>query len=515
MKESQATSLQKLSDQEMGQDLEMATRRPTALDMEKAPKLDNQDGADARQDDSPSTSGNSGNKRSNSGTGKAIDLIGGIAFQSNEDVDDGVESGDGVEGSDRGASNSPANDKCVTSSNSPPLLELSLKRPRALGDEDNTEKRVIRHSGGSAFSRYSTTGGTTIQQIPPGTPLTLSGCPVGAAYGTHSLSPAPGSLGTGTNVPGRFATPLDRAGSSKGSGEGFHPQPTHPRPSHRGKGQDVGSSMVGSSIPEGYSQQVKDETVSVSPISGQGRPISIPLPPRGMLYDGVSAAYGQGQAMHAVYYSHSGAPPWASGGAHFSDRGQVFDHPPYHDHGSHTAHHSSHHQQQAHRHSRLPQPSLLTQRDDQAVTNQVSGAPGCGSSNMADGNTGQSGSSNGYGSTGNGNGSVNGSGSGSNNMTTQNGQSCVVVNATENVDCAGINGSAPGEPNGAINHEQNRFTRREAALNKFRQKRKERCFEKKVRYQSRKRLAEQRPRVRGQFVRQPVYEPNAGNEMTD
>ncbi|KAF9587088.1 hypothetical protein IFM89_039696 [Coptis chinensis] len=45
-------------------------------------------------------------------------------------------------------------------------------------------------------------------------------------------------------------------------------------------------------------------------------------------------------------------------------------------------------------------------------------------------------------------------------------------------------------------------TQREVALNKFRLKRKDRCFEKKVRYQSRKRLAEQRPRVKGQFVRQ-------------
>lgn len=33
-------------------------------------------------------------------------------------------------------------------------------------------------------------------------------------------------------------------------------------------------------------------------------------------------------------------------------------------------------------------------------------------------------------------------------------------------------------------------------------KRKDRCFDKKVRYESRKKLAEQRPRVKGQFVRQ-------------
>ncbi|CAA7396845.1 unnamed protein product [Spirodela intermedia] len=47
---------------------------------------------------------------------------------------------------------------------------------------------------------------------------------------------------------------------------------------------------------------------------------------------------------------------------------------------------------------------------------------------------------------------------------------------------------------------------REAALIKFRLKRKDRCFEKKVRYHSRKMLAEQRPRVKGQFVRQTVVD---------
>ncbi|XP_042453697.1 two-component response regulator-like PRR95 isoform X1 [Zingiber officinale] len=51
------------------------------------------------------------------------------------------------------------------------------------------------------------------------------------------------------------------------------------------------------------------------------------------------------------------------------------------------------------------------------------------------------------------------------------------------------------------------LTQRELALNKFRLKRKERCFEKKVRYQSRKLLAEQRPRVKGQFVRQEKLNP--------
>ncbi|KAG8381594.1 hypothetical protein BUALT_Bualt06G0137700 [Buddleja alternifolia] len=52
------------------------------------------------------------------------------------------------------------------------------------------------------------------------------------------------------------------------------------------------------------------------------------------------------------------------------------------------------------------------------------------------------------------------------------------------------------------NEEGSHRSIREAALMKFRLKRKDRCFEKKVRYESRKKLAEQRPRVKGQFVRQ-------------
>ena len=44
---------------------------------------------------------------------------------------------------------------------------------------------------------------------------------------------------------------------------------------------------------------------------------------------------------------------------------------------------------------------------------------------------------------------------------------------------------------------------RKLAIAKFREKRKARNFDKKVRYESRRRLAETRPRVRGQFVRAP------------
>lgn len=66
-----------------------------------------------------------------------------------------------------------------------------------------------------------------------------------------------------------------------------------------------------------------------------------------------------------------------------------------------------------------------------------------------------------------------------------------------------------------------RSIQREAALNKFRLKRKDRCYDKKVRYESRKKLAEQRPRVKGQFVRQvhsetlPLESENHSGNISD
>ena len=62
----------------------------------------------------------------------------------------------------------------------------------------------------------------------------------------------------------------------------------------------------------------------------------------------------------------------------------------------------------------------------------------------------------------------------------------------------------------AVEHQQQTFIgwararrarRRAEAIARYLKKRKDRNFEKKVRYASRKRLAEARPRVRGQFVR--------------
>ncbi|CDP06695.1 unnamed protein product [Coffea canephora] len=84
------------------------------------------------------------------------------------------------------------------------------------------------------------------------------------------------------------------------------------------------------------------------------------------------------------------------------------------------------------------------------------------------------------------------------------------TNGESDMDLGGRNGTRDANGSGCENRVENKLVQREAALLKFRQKRKERCFKKKVRYQNRKRLAEQRPRVQGQFARQTDH--NNSNE---
>ena len=77
----------------------------------------------------------------------------------------------------------------------------------------------------------------------------------------------------------------------------------------------------------------------------------------------------------------------------------------------------------------------------------------------------------------------------------------------------------------AVEHQQQTFMRmgasatcaerRAEAIARYLKKRKDRNFEKKVRYASRKRLAEARPRVRGQFVRLKEGEGTAEAEDGD
>ncbi|CAB4314800.1 unnamed protein product [Prunus armeniaca] len=156
---------------------------------------------------------------------------------------------------------------------------------------------------------------------------------------------------------------------------------------------------------------------------------------------------------------------------------------------------------QVHRHVvHTMQGQHLPEHNDLSLKKLAAAAPHCGSSNVLSGPV-----------EGNpGNYSVNGSASGSNHGSNgQNGSSTGknVGGTNMESDVAGKSGSGDASGNQSGNRvDENKVKQREAALTKFRQKRKERCFRKKVRYQSRKKLAEQRPRIRGQFVRQTVSE---------
>ncbi|KAF5930910.1 hypothetical protein HYC85_031783 [Camellia sinensis] len=173
--------------------------------------------------------------------------------------------------------------------------------------------------------------------------------------------------------------------------------------------------------------------------------------------------------------------------------------------------HHHHHYHHYHHHVHNMQHQAHEDHDNPSMKNVAAAAPQCASTNNFGGIVDGSG----------GDYSVNGSASGSNHGSNgQNGSSSAlnagVTNmesdngAAEKSGVVGISGRVAG--NGA---DEDRFAQREAALTKFRQKRKERCFDKKVRYQSRKRLAEQRPRIRGQFVRQIASDTKAGKDRQD
>ncbi|KAI3731039.1 hypothetical protein L1987_62222 [Smallanthus sonchifolius] len=136
--------------------------------------------------------------------------------------------------------------------------------------------------------------------------------------------------------------------------------------------------------------------------------------------------------------------------------------------------HHHHHYHHHHHHVHKLQQQKLVNPDDGSLRNMVSNILTA----SAEGNAANYGSA-----------------SGSNNKS--NGENGKIEN--NNGGPIKINGGDGSGSGSGV--DQERLAQREAALNKFRQKRKERCFVKKVRYQSRKKLAEQRPRIRGQFVR--------------
>eukprot|EP01018_Ginkgo_biloba_P012240 Gb_04977 [translate_table: standard] len=511
---------EKAFDNGMGQDLEIAVPRQAATYVKHLPEEKIlHDQASAKKEDIPSAicgEGGQINKGSidtgSNGSGepftKAIDLIGAMSSKAKDRYVDQEDNVCGEEVQGKGATLSEFNGRVVSDFNSKPLLELTLKRSRPSGDEESEpgDKRVLRQSDASAFSRYNTSA--THISYPWGGTFSPHIYSLPKEYGDHTCMP---SENTGSL---HLAVPNERMGSSKGSvGDVL----SHHQLSQSANNQDMGSSVIGPSGQETFPSAVliKDVTVSTLPVPPR-LVLPMSIPPGVMPFDGMPPAYGA--ALHPLFYSHTGVSVWGSATPLKEERGGTYDnsahrephlvipqalhhshHYNHHHHHHIQHHHHHHHHHQAHKHKQHPK------QDEQTVNNAATTAPRCGSSNIvgntSDGNYGQSGSSNDYGSNAN----VNGSVSGSNNNG-NNGHNAGVTPGTN-----GESGTGNGVTSGTRNAvDQNLFTRREAALTKFRQKRKERCFEKKVRYQSRKRLADQRPRVRGQFVRQARYESATG-----
>lgn len=140
-------------------------------------------------------------------------------------------------------------------------------------------------------------------------------------------------------------------------------------------------------------------------------------------------------------------------------------------------HHRQHHYDSRHDHASRHHLELPSKHNESSVKNIVAAAPPCGSSNMFNGPTEANVANYSI------NRSISGNHHGSN---LQNGSSTMNPERTnmesENglvgkKESGGCNGSGSGSSSGM---DENRFTQRVAALTKFRQKRKQRCFQKKV-----------------------------------
>ncbi|XP_068316175.1 two-component response regulator-like PRR73 [Pyrus communis] len=165
-------------------------------------------------------------------------------------------------------------------------------------------------------------------------------------------------------------------------------------------------------------------------------------------------------------------------------------------------------QQHHHMHNmRLDQHQQMLNHDGLSLKNLAAAAPQCGSSNVQGAPMEPNvGSNSLHGCALERNNSINGQSGGSSAINSRG----TYMESDKHI--AGEGGTISATEGGSKTEiDQNRLAQREAALHKFRQKRKDRCFEKKVRYQSRKKLAEERPRVRGQFIRNVVNETK-GND---
>ncbi|KAG2730040.1 hypothetical protein I3760_01G275500 [Carya illinoinensis] len=335
-------------------------------------------------------------------------------------------------------------DKIIFDNKEIPSLELSLKRLRDAGDTGTSahDRNVLRHSDLSAFSRYNFA--SNANQAPTGN--------------VGSCSPRNSSEAEKTDSLQKFRSNSNR---------------THPNQCSNGSSNN---NDMGSTTNNVYTKQVA--------FSDKAAPNSA------FKYLHPSSAFqpvqnGHNSPPQPIIQSKTDAATASKVSAQTAQTRDIKQ--PVH--VQHHHHHYHHHHHHVHN---MPQQKPANQ-DDLSSENIAVEALQCGSSNMLsaplEGKAGNQ--------------SMNGNGSGSNSGSNGQNGSITDLNA-RGTNTESDNGVVTGFATRS-GIDTNNSAQREAALIKFRQKRKERCFEKKVRYQSRKKLAEQRPRIRGQFVRQAVH----------
>ncbi|KAE8689756.1 Two-component response regulator-like APRR7 [Hibiscus syriacus] len=343
---------------------------------------------------------------------------------------------------------SDGNDKTINDSKELPSIELGLKRLRGVkdaGTEVRDERNVLRRSDSSAFSRYN--NAANANKVPAVNTGSSS------AVDNHLELTRKGSLFDNRS---HFVNDLNNQSSNVGSnniGMGSTTNNASAKAAAE-KNKSAISSTVRSSHPSAVFQPMINDLLSTSQ--------KVVLDED----DNVTTTGGPAQPR----------------GTHQELKMQ---------------HPSNHHDQHRHLTNDMQQ-QQPPEHDDLSLKTLAADAPHCGSSNMLGGLV--EGNASNY--------SINGSASGSNHGSNgTNGSSNAVNTVGKNMESdngiAGKSGSGDVSGSGSGSKaDQSKSAHREATLTKFRQKRKERCFQKRVRYQSRKRLAEQRPRINGQFVQQ-------------
>ncbi|KAJ7535126.1 hypothetical protein O6H91_12G019200 [Diphasiastrum complanatum] len=370
-----------------------------------------------------------------------------------------------------------------------PNLQLRLKSFQEKDYEDGQAegRQTLRHSVLSAFSKYESRGAAQQKkrQQAVSDPVTLPLHSIHSIHVGHSGVDSHGVLPTGSlclpvtsdQLCGHASTVADgqdlAAGNSSATNKSFH--------------------------------AVLERQDAKSGFFKPGMNISS-FPPYDVLPDGLSGSYFPHRP--PIFYCHSSPPPRIvpSGPQPDKEEEHNEDFTPEHATTLHSCPHGHvqpyqhihqyryrvEHHQRNHSHDISRTPELS---DEQTVTNLAPGAPQYGLFNMPkiaehDDKVGSSGSSNGSGVAAVVNASLNFSISCSNNLSSlqdgsSNGQSSIAAGGGFS-DNGKTNGNSNGMSSGgggrgvAAHPEESRLARREAALDKFRQKRKERCFEKKA-----------------------------------